>query len=108
MGQPSLRRQVTDSPKKDQAEPILQDLEKYAALDGLANLPGGKILVETITEDILNAIESITGSYKKATHAELQGYAASLEAKLGVLRALKNAGKNKTLAREALAEVLKD
>ena len=101
-----LTKAVRESDKKDQAEPILADVEQYAAIEATANSEGGKIIIAGLEKDALDAIDSICSGYKTKPHAELQAQAAKLEANLTLLRTLKRAGTNKSLARAALDEIL--
>lgn len=86
--------------------PILDDLETYASLESLQNTEGGKLLIKTLTADVYATIDALAMSYKKATHAELQALCATLQVNLDVLRSIKNARKNKELARSVLDEKL--
>lgn len=106
MATKSLKRQVADSPEREKAEAILADVSNSAALEATANSEGGKILIESLTADALADIDALTGGYKKLPHVELMALCASLEKNLDTIRALKRAGTNKKLAREALAELL--
>lgn len=92
--------------KEDIVLPIIEDLETYASLDSLANSEGGKVLIKTLTDDVFATIDTLCITYKKASQAELQALCAVLQVNLDLLRAIRNAPKNKALARIALDEQL--
>ena len=100
------RKLAREKGNEDEVLPVIEDAERYAALDGVANSEGGKILIEGLSSDCVDAIEVIRGSYKTATHAELLALCATLDARLAVLQSLQRAATNKTLARERIAELL--
>jgi len=83
---------------------IKEDIKKYASIDALSDYDGGKILKETLLNDISSAIDVLLSSYKSASHIELITTIARLEAKLNLYRVIDRAKKNKELAVEALKE----
>lgn len=100
------RAKAREKGVEDEALPIIEDAERYASLESVANTEGGKVLSAAAMEDTLNAIESLAGSFRTATHAELIAHCAVLSANLNIFRTLKNAHRNKTEARAALQALL--
>lgn len=106
MERKTIKRRVAEAPDKAKAEETLADVEMYSALDSVATSEGGKLLIESLTSDALNDIDTLCDGYRKLPHVELMALCASLEKNLGTLRSLKRAGKQKKLAREMLEQVL--
>lgn len=101
-----LRKAAREAGKEEQASEAIEDSERYASLESVANSEGGKLLIAAAKEDAVNAIEILSGSYRTATHAELVAHCATLAAHLALYRTLTNAHKNKTQARAAVHEIL--
>lgn len=85
-----------------------EDIDTFNALKTLAQSDGGKILIETLTTDIVSVIGTLETQYKILSHTELIGYCASLSERLALLRTLTRANKNledlKKLIGDTLAE----
>ncbi len=86
---------------------ILEDISKFESLSTLKNLEGGKSLILLLRTDVAAAVDTLASSYQKASDVELRGMCARLEARLGVLRLIMRAKKNKELTDEYLDELLK-
>lgn len=108
MDSKSIKRRVSEAPDKAKAEETLADVEMYSALDAVATSEGGKLLIESLTTDALDDIDTLCEGYRKLPHAELIALCASLEKSLSTLRSLTRAGKQKKLAREMLEQVIGD
>lgn len=94
-------------PKKvTKAGQVSEDIEKYAALEALSLTEGGKLLIQTQAEQILDDLTSMTTLYQTATHAELVSRIARIEACMATIGALTNARANKSYARKYLEELL--
>jgi len=91
-----------------QIELITKDLGKYTSLDTVANLEGGKILIDSLVQDITNTTSALAYGHKDKTHIELVSLCSGLAANLTLLKALTRAEKNKEGAKEALEAALKE
>ncbi len=87
---------------------IQQDIEKYASINALAGLEGGKILVKSLKSDVLSSINFLTGNYKTVPEIELRASIAKLEANLSLYRVITRAEKNKLMAIEELENILEE
>lgn len=88
------------------AKEIKKDIEKYKSLEILSESDGGKLLVNTVNKDLINSIEWLANNYKNASQSELVGYCASIQSNLAILRVLRNAKSNTSLAEDALRQEL--
>lgn len=87
---------------------IKKDVKKYTALKILSESDGGKILVDTMLKDIVSIVETLSYTIKPLKHEEYIHLAAKMSEKLSIYKSLINAPKNAKLAKEALAEALKE
>ena len=98
------REDLKDDPAIKEA---LGDADKYQSLAALQNLDGGKILLDALKQDIVGHIDTLTSSFKEATHIELLATLSRLEAKLAILRLITRAKTNLDGVNEFLDEALK-
>lgn len=92
---------------REDVREVSEDIDKYAALAGFSKSEAGKILVDALTQDACDSILAIMLNYKKLPDIELRGHAATLEARVSLLRSLKNAPTNLELAEAVLTELTK-
>lgn len=83
-------------------EEIQKDISGFKEIDAVSLTKGGKKIVQSLKQDILNGVENLTRSYKTSTHMELVALCADLGAKLSLYQVLTNAKKNI----EALEKIL--
>lgn len=93
-------------PKKSTT--IKKDVKKYTALKILSESDGGKILADTMLKDIVSIIDTLSYTIKPLKLEEYIHLSAKLSEKLSIYKSLTNAPKNTHLAKEALAEALKE
>jgi hypothetical protein len=87
-------------------EIVEKDLDKYASLESLALSEGGKILMDSLKNDIGTITDSILSRYKELPHIELIAHLANLKAKFDLYRAINRSSENKKLAKEELSRIL--
>ena len=104
---PSLSKVRKENADNAAVVAILDDLDQYAAVAAIAVQEGGELLISGLVTDVLGNVETLAGSFRTATHAELIATCASLKANLSLLRVLSRANANTDLANEALADELK-
>lgn len=105
---PTAKNEVRQPKKNPEIVSIEKDLEKYVALENLADSAGGKVIVDNLALDIIATAEALGVRYKTASHAELLGMCADLDNKLTILRLITRAKKNKELATDALKEAIEE
>lgn len=91
---------------KEQIKDTEKDLKKYASLEALTILDGGKFIIALLKSDILSAMNEICSKYKEVTHAELIAVSAKLSERLTLLRVLTRASGNKKITKEELEMLL--
>lgn len=93
---------------EEKVKEIKADIKLYSELEALKNSNGGKILIKSLLKDIIAGLENICGSYKTATHIDLITRIADIDNKMTIFRSINLSTKNKTMAREALKEVIQE
>lgn len=84
---------------------VIEDINKYRALESLKDSEGGRILIASLKENIENVSKLLSVSYKSKTHAELMGLCAELESNFYLITALDNSSTNKKLAEDYLKHI---
>jgi hypothetical protein len=69
-------------------------LDKYHDLKALADIPGGKILVEALLSDSVSKVDTLMSQYQSLSHIEMIALCASIKEKMDVVRALTRAESN--------------
>ncbi len=87
-------------------ELIEKDIDKYGSLEALANTDGGKVLIDSLKDDVVASIEEIMTRYKELSHTEFIALGASLEAKFNVIKSIDRSMENKELAKDYLKQIL--
>ena len=80
---------------------------KYKAILAALETEGGKILLESLRQDIASDVERLSGLLN-GSHVEIQAAIAKLNADLNFYRVLKRANNNVILAEEVLAKLLEE
>jgi len=78
---------MESQPKKE--EEVL--LDTYHDLKVLGQTPGGKILVEGYTKDIISSLNQLAYQYKTLTHIEMIAVCAGLQERMNVVRTITRA-----------------
>lgn len=102
-------REVVRSKKPNATSDDLLIADQYDTVKEVAifsKTEGGKILIERSLKDVVSTIFQVTNSYKTATHAELQGLCASLEANLNLYQVLSQSEKNADAFKRDLEEIM--
>ena len=66
-------------------------LDTYHDLKVLGQTPGGKVLVNNYTRDIVSAVSILAHQYKKLSHIEMIAICAGLNEKLSVVQLITRA-----------------
>jgi hypothetical protein len=69
-------------------------LDKYHDLKALADIPGGKILVEALLTDSVSKVDTLMSQYQSLSHIEMIALCASIKEKMDIVRALTRAESN--------------
>lgn len=80
---------------------VINDLEKFKALEAVSESEGGKILIDTLKGDIRDDIETIMSLFK-GDEMELRCAVAKLKSDLTLLRVLLRSKENVKLTEEEL------
>lgn len=86
----------------DEREIIESEVEEYAALEGLENTEGGKLLVERLESGITSAIDRMCSGYAEMSHIELITLISRVKEKKTILSSIKTASKSKKEAKKLL------
>lgn len=86
---------------------IAQDADKYAALKGLNDSPGGEVLIDTLFQDAADTVNQIAGNYRTYQLQDFQAAGAKLSIVLSLAQSLLRASGNLEGAEEALNEALR-
>lgn len=101
-----------DKNKKIKENPDLSELadelDEKKSLESVAESNGGKLLIKGLVTDIIDIIEALSGRYKEATMQEFVGWGAEISTKLEMLRALRQAKKNREFLKKELDQALSE
>jgi len=86
---------------------VQDDLDKYHAINAIANQEGGKILIKSLESDVVAGVETVISLYK-GDEMELRSTIAKLSANLSLLRVFKRAVKNEEELRKELVALLEE
>ncbi len=89
-------------------EEITKDLNRLKSISVLKETDGGKILINSCKQDVLNTIDTIRFKYTELSHIELIGQCARLNERLAFLLTLRGVEENKKIAEQDLEELLKE
>ena len=66
-------------------------LDTYHDLKVLGQTPGGKVLVDAYTRDIVSAVNQLAHQYRSLTHVEMIAICAGMNEKLSVVHTITRA-----------------
>ena len=105
-------RKTTRQKVKESNDPLIEDmgteLDTFIALDALSLTDGGKILIKSLTKDIISTVESLCMKYPELTQTQFIAYSAKMKEKLDILRTLTRANKNKSILTEEIEKLLEE
>jgi hypothetical protein len=87
-------------------EEIKKELGEASALDSYASSEGGKILLKSLSNDILVSIETLADKHSTMTLQEFISLGASIKEKLAMFKAVHNSKKNKEFLKNVLKETM--
>jgi hypothetical protein len=93
--------------KRQDTKELEDDLGKYKAIASAIETEGGKILLDSLRQDIATDVERLAGLLN-GTMTEMQAAIAKLKVDLSFYRVLKRANNNVILAEEALQKLLEE
>jgi len=88
----------------DEQNEIQKDLGIAKDMEAVANSKGGKLLIESLSADIIGNIERISSGYDERTLQEFISLAAKIEVNLDLYKTIAGATENK----KALIKIFKD
>jgi hypothetical protein len=100
-----LRKDNPALAERTDVQLVGEDIDTYAALNGVSQSEGGAVLLKALNRDIASAIQAIVGGYKTLPEIELRALGATLEARIQLAQTLNRAPQNLQLAEEALKEL---
>jgi hypothetical protein len=83
-----------------------EDINKVKDLVILADTEGGKVLIKTLTDDIISDIDRFVNYRSALSQFEFNSLACDIKAKLDVVRVLKRAQNNEKFLKELLEDTL--
>jgi hypothetical protein len=95
---------MSKSTQKD----IKNDLRRYKDIEAIANQKGGKRVINLLSQDIITAIDTISGNYKELTHTEFIAQGARLSERLALYRLITGAKKNADIVKAILENEIKE
>lgn len=90
----------------NEIEKLQDDLDNLKKLDVIADSEGGKVLIETLTKDIVSSIDSLCSNFQTASHIELIAVIAKIKERLNIIRVLTRAKENKEFLSKEIKEML--
>jgi hypothetical protein len=94
--------------KKQEVEMIKDDLEVQASLAAVGNSDGGKILIKSLTRDIIDAIETLGYKHDTLTQQEFISLGSKIKTSIDMIQVLTNAEGNKEYYKELLEKALQE
>lgn len=70
------------------------DAEKYKALKAVMDQEGGRILVDSLMEDVAGSVNRLASGYKDMAEVEMRAICAFLQVNLGIVAVLRGAKGN--------------
>lgn len=101
-------RQKARESKDPRVEEMSDEFDAFNALDILSTSEGGKILIKSLTKDVMGTLETIVLKYNTLTHIEFIAYSAKIKEKIDILRSLTRARKNKQFITEEIDKLLEE
>ncbi len=92
-------------PESPEVKEVRDDLSKYASLSAILDQDGGKLLINTLKQEIADSVQTIVGLFQ-GDEMHLRTEVARLQAHLNLYRALKRSPLNAKLAEEELSKLL--
>jgi len=89
-----------------ETELIAQDADRYSALYAAATSKGGKILIESLKQDIVAGVDKITVGYATLPEGELRAVCAALGINRSLVQSLTRSKDNFEGALDALDELI--
>lgn len=86
---------------------MVEDADRYHSLKNIFDQPDGQILVDTLIEDSVGAVNLLESNYQAMSRDELVNVIARLSASLNLARALSRASENLADVDQALDEALR-
>ena len=86
---------------------MIADSSRLHDLKVVLDQKGGKMIVSALLSDVVSNIDRISSGYKDMSHSELQGFCASLEVNLSIVRSLYRAKQSEKELDALIAEELK-
>lgn len=98
-----LRKAVVGEKESDQ---VKVDLGNAQALKILNDSEGGQLLIESLSHDVLGAIEALCINPQSISHIEFVSFAVRIKERLEILQTMTGANGRQQLLREILAKLL--
>lgn len=103
----ALEKKVKEQGREDLVDQVKQ-LEEVAAISAIAQQDGGRVIIKSLTEDCVSAIDTLANGYARLTHVEMVAVCAGLSEKLDMLRTFTRSEANKEGLRKDLEEALQE
>lgn len=82
-------------------------MDQYHALKVLADSEGGEILIEQLTKEIVQVVDTLAGGYRDMSLQEFIAHAARISTNLNMVRSLSRAAENYEGALDTLENMLR-
>lgn len=87
---------------------LLEHADKIQDIKAVADMNGGKALINYLVKDVVNGVHYLTGHADSATHTELVAIIARMKANLATARFLSTAKGDVAHLDERIQEALRD
>lgn len=87
---------------KEEIEEIKEDLGKIKDIVVLAETKGGKVLVQSLVDDIISIVDVLCSKHKTLTLQEFTGLSAELKTKVDMAKVISNAKSNANFLKDLL------
>ena len=105
-----LEKAVVNNPyiNYEALEGLAEDADKLHDLKTVFDMEGGKVLVDALISDVVNAVSKLSSNYSELTRDQLVSVAAHISVNLALARTLTRSTENLKYADEALKEALSE
>lgn len=94
------------SKRGDDAKLVAADADRYAAIYAVSTSEGGKILIESLKQDVIAAVDKLCNGYTTMSEIELRATCATLSVNRSLIQSLTRSKDNLDGASDALDELM--
>lgn len=102
----SYKARIPKAKQSDATDVIADDADRYGALYALSTSEGGKILTQTLKQDIVASVDKICAGYITLPEMELRALCATLSVNRALIQSITRSKDNLDGALAALDELI--